>query len=170
MNWFKGSIPEAIGTSRQKKCIFAVVVTSEQDEPSQQLLARLEEAQVANLFNNFVSISLTNGSTEAKQFGQLCEYYSNSCYLSTPFLSCATFFYADPLVVLPSIYLIDLQGTPLEIIGGLDDTPTLLSRGQAALDMLQKKANNIPTPPQKQVCSTTFKIIRNLSLIALSSA
>lgn len=72
MNWFKGSIPEAIGTSRQRKCIFAVVVTAEQDENSQQLLARLEEKQVAELFNNFVSISLINGTTEAKQFSQLC--------------------------------------------------------------------------------------------------
>ncbi len=73
MLWFQGSIPEAIATSRQRQCIFVVVVTAE-DENSQQLLARLEEEEVSRLFSSFVSISIKNGSSEAKQFSQLCNF------------------------------------------------------------------------------------------------
>lgn len=47
----------------------------------------------------------------------------------------------DPLVVLPSIYLIDLQGTPLEVIGGLVDVPSLVGRAKSALDLLHKGQN-----------------------------
>lgn len=72
MNWFKGSISEAIATSRQRKSIFAVVVTAE-DESSIQLLARLNENEVSEVFHNFVSVQLKNGSTEASQFSQLCK-------------------------------------------------------------------------------------------------
>lgn len=43
--------------------------------------------------------------------------------------------FLDPLVVLPSIYMIGLQGSPLEIIGGLVDTMSLMTRAQAALDV-----------------------------------
>ena len=73
MNWFKGSIPEAIGASRQKKCIFVVVITNE-EESSTQLLANLEDPQVSQVFNQFVSIHLKNGTIEAQQFSQLCKY------------------------------------------------------------------------------------------------
>ena len=74
MNWFQGSIPEAIGASRVKKTIFVVVVTSD-DETSTKLLATLEEEKVAKFFSNFVTISLKNGSVEAGQFGQLCKFF-----------------------------------------------------------------------------------------------
>jgi hypothetical protein len=61
MRWFQGSIPEAIIASRNKKSIFVVVVTAEDDD-SQQLLVRLEDENVSSVFNNFVSISLKNGT------------------------------------------------------------------------------------------------------------
>ncbi len=72
MHWFQGSIPEAIIASRNRKCIFVVVVTAE-DEDSQQLLTRLEEENVSSVFNSFVSISLKSGSSEANMFSQLCK-------------------------------------------------------------------------------------------------
>lgn len=74
MEWFKGSIPEAIGASRNKKSIFVVVVTGE-DEDSKQLLSKLEEKDVSDVFSNFISILLKNGSSEAQQFSQLCKKY-----------------------------------------------------------------------------------------------
>ena len=86
MQWFQGSIPEAIAASRQRQCIFVVVFTAE-DENSKQVLARLEEEEVSRLFNSFVSISLKNGSSEAKQFSQLCKLflkYSSQLCLSQP--------------------------------------------------------------------------------------
>ncbi|XP_046436895.1 UBX domain-containing protein 4-like [Daphnia pulex] len=117
MHWFQGSIPEAIIASRNRKCIFVVVVTAE-DEDSQQLLTRLEEENVSSVFNSFVSISLKSGSGEANMFSQLY-----------------------PLVVLPAIYMIGLQGSPLEVIGGLVDIPTLLSRAQKALKVHDEQQN-----------------------------
>jgi hypothetical protein len=72
MHWFQGSIPEAIISYRNRKCIFVVVVTAE-DEDSQQLLTRLEEENVSSVFNSFVSISLKSGSGEANMFSQLCK-------------------------------------------------------------------------------------------------
>ncbi|XP_057380420.1 UBX domain-containing protein 4-like [Daphnia carinata] len=117
MLWFQGSIPEAIGASRNRKCIFVVVVTTE-DEDSRNLLARLEDEEVSKLFNSCVSISLKNGTSEANQFSQLY-----------------------PLVILPAIYMIGLQGSPLEVIGGLVDIPTLLKRAQLALEAHDKQQN-----------------------------
>ena len=76
MNWFQGSIPEAIIASRQRKALFVVVVTAE-DESSQQLLTNLQEKRVTELFSYFVSISLKNGSVEAQQFSQLCKVFIN---------------------------------------------------------------------------------------------
>lgn len=75
MEWFQGSIPQAIGASRNRKSIFVVVVTTE-DENSQQLLAKLEEEEVSGVFKNFVSILLKNGSSEAQQFSQLCKLFT----------------------------------------------------------------------------------------------
>lgn len=74
MDWFKGTIPQAIAASRLRKCIFAVVITSE-DESSQQLLVKLEEAEILSIFNNFISVSLKSGTVEANQFSQLCKHY-----------------------------------------------------------------------------------------------
>jgi len=74
MNWFRGSIPEAIGASRSKKTIFVVVVTSD-DQNSNELLTHLEEPNITEFFSNFITISLKNGSVEAQQFGQLCKAY-----------------------------------------------------------------------------------------------
>ena len=74
MNWFPGTIPQAIGASRQKNSIFCVVVTADDDD-STQLLANLQDDQVSQLFNGFVAVHLKNKSVEAEQFSQLCEYY-----------------------------------------------------------------------------------------------
>lgn len=55
--------------------------------------------------------------------------------------------FADPLVVIPSIYLIGLEGSPLEVIGGLVDPAVLLSRAQKALE-LHLASQNTPVPAQ----------------------
>jgi len=130
MNWFQGSIPEAIGASRVKKTIFVVVVTSD-DETSTKLLATLEEEKVAKFFSNFVTISLKNGSVEAGQFGQLY-----------------------PLVIIPSIYMIGLEGSPLEVIGGPVESEAILTKAQKALELHIAK-ENIPAPVQIQPAETS---------------
>ena len=56
--------------------------------------------------------------------------------------------FLDPLVVIPAIYMIGLQGSPLEIIGGLVDTEALLTRTRAALDIHN---NQLAVPQTSQV-------------------
>ena len=53
----------------------------------------------------------------------------------------------DPLVILPSIYFIGLNGSPLEVIGGLVDSTVVLSRAQKALD-LHNATENIQSSVQ----------------------
>ena len=75
------------------------------------------------------------------------------------------FLFLDPIVILPSIYLIGLQGTPLEIIGGLVDTTVLLSRTQSAIDLHSKQFNNTQPAEQvrnlKKICLMCCKCQRN---------
>ena len=77
MQWFNGTITEAILTSRQTKSMFVVVVTSDDDE-SRQLLEKLEQEKLSTLFKKFVCISLKQGTSEADQFNQFCK---NTFYL-----------------------------------------------------------------------------------------
>ena len=79
MDWFKGSIIEAITASRQRKCLFVVVIAGD-DESSKQLLERLNDDEVSQIFKNFVSISLKMGSVEANQFSQLCKTSRKACH------------------------------------------------------------------------------------------
>lgn len=143
MQWFQGSIPEAIGASRHKRCIFVVVVVAE-DEISQQLLTKLEENDVSKVFENFVCICIKNGTTEASQFSQLCQFYIIVSHHKKNNVN----FFLDPLVVLPSIYMIGLQGSPLEIIGGIVDTSTLITRAQIVLDNHNKQQHDATQDPQ----------------------
>lgn len=53
--------------------------------------------------------------------------------------------FLDPLVVLPAIYMIGLQGTLLEVIGGLVDIPTLLNRAEAAFKVQNEQQNVAPS-------------------------
>ena len=75
MEWFQGAIPSAIGAARERKSIFAVVVTDGDDDNSKKLLASMNEPRVAMLFKNCVAISIKNGSQEAQQFSQLCNLF-----------------------------------------------------------------------------------------------
>ena len=90
MNWFKGSIPESINLSRERKCIFVVVVTDESSDSLKLLDVIENDEQVLKLFSNFVAISLKNGSNEAKQFSQLCKIilyaYLNNKQLNFKFM------------------------------------------------------------------------------------
>lgn len=122
MDWFNGSIIEAITASRQRKCLFVVVIAGE-DEPSQQLLTRLDDVEVSQIFKNFICISLKTGSNEARQFSQLY-----------------------PVLVIPAIFLIGLQGAPLEVIGGVVEKEEIITRANNALELLNKEANPSPQP------------------------
>ncbi|KAK8385795.1 hypothetical protein O3P69_016520 [Scylla paramamosain] len=97
MNWFEGSIPEAIAAAKTRKAIFVVYVrdSSEASKTTDEVLSRRD---VFETMDNgcFVAIKLENGTEDAKQFSQIY-----------------------PLVLVPSLFFISGQtGVPLEVLGG----------------------------------------------------
>lgn len=97
MNWFTGSIPEAIGLAKSTDAIFVVYVYDSSDA-STATSETLAEAELATVLNSkkFVAIKLENGTEGSNQFSQIY-----------------------PVVILPSLYFISgSTGIPLEILGG----------------------------------------------------
>ncbi|XP_068222798.1 UBX domain-containing protein 4-like isoform X2 [Palaemon carinicauda] len=97
MNWFGGSIPEAIGLAKSTDAIFVVYIhdSSDASKTTDESLAQKELASRLSS-KKFVAIKLENGTEPANQFSQIY-----------------------PVVVLPSLYFISgSTGMPLEILGG----------------------------------------------------
>lgn len=115
MEWFSGSIPEAISSSKNQESIFVVFV-SDSSEASNTSEASLGEA-ASELKQHTVAIKLDNTSDECKQFSQIY-----------------------PVVVLPSIYFINpVSGVPVEILAGpvtsallTDKLPAILAAGKTS--------------------------------------
>lgn len=97
MNWFEGSIPEAIAAAKTGKAIFVVYVrdSSEASKTTDEVLSHQDVVQEMD-GGRFVAIKLENGTEDAKQFSQIY-----------------------PLVLVPSLFFISGEtGVPLEVLGG----------------------------------------------------
>ncbi|KAG7160708.1 UBX domain-containing protein 4-like [Homarus americanus] len=97
MQWFQGSIPEAIGAAKSRNAIFVVYVHDSSEE-SKTTDGALTHKNISSSLgsDNFVAIQLENGTEGAKQFSQIY-----------------------PLVLVPSLFFISGQtGIPLEVLGG----------------------------------------------------
>ena len=55
----------------------------------------------------------------------------------------------DPVLVIPAVFLIGLQGAPLEVIGGAVEKVEIITRANKALELLNKEANPSPQPVTK---------------------
>ncbi|KAF2361298.1 Thioredoxin-like fold [Trinorchestia longiramus] len=94
MEWFSGSIPEAITLSKSQNSIFVVFITdgSEASAATEACLGRAD----TGLKQSSVAIKLASNSEEAQQFNQIY-----------------------PILVLPSLYFINpSNGVPVEILAG----------------------------------------------------
>ncbi|KAG0719811.1 UBX domain-containing protein 4 [Chionoecetes opilio] len=97
MNWFEGSIPQAIAAAKNGKAIFVVYVrdSSEASKTTDEVLSQQDVVKALG-GGHFVAIKLDNGTEDAKQFSQIY-----------------------PLVLVPSLFFISGEtGVPLEVLGG----------------------------------------------------
>ncbi|XP_055846860.1 UBX domain-containing protein 4 [Episyrphus balteatus] len=97
MNWFKGSIAEAVTLSKQKNATFVVYVEGK-DENSVKLTGFLNQPEIKQKLedDNFVAIKIEGGSESYMQFARIYQ-----------------------IVPLPSLFFIGKNGTPLEIATGI---------------------------------------------------
>lgn len=97
MNWFKGSIAEAVTLSKQRNATFVVYVEGK-DEESRKLTAFINEPEIRQKLEsqNFVAIKIEGGTEAYMQFARIYQ-----------------------IVPLPSVFFIGKNGTPLEIATGI---------------------------------------------------
>lgn len=133
MNWFQGSIPEAIAAAKTRKAIFVVYVrdSSEASKTTDEVLSRRD---VSETMDNgcFVAIRLENGTEDAKQFSQIY-----------------------PLVLVPSLFFISGQtGVPLEVLGGPLTQENLKQKmNKLIADTKPAADTNSPSPSASEVAN-----------------
>merc|ERR1712172_466567 len=114
MDWYEGSIGEAIQCAKMSKSVFVVVIYgADDDETSKKFLEVLNEADISSKLKkaNAVSIKIQNGTESCTQFSQIY-----------------------PVILVPSIYFIDSQsGTNIETTGGSAEKDKLMQSIEKAL-------------------------------------
>lgn len=96
MKWFSGSIGDAIQKSKREKRIFIVYITG-QDELSKKMDATLENTEVTALCGDQHCVAL-----KLKANGEECGFFSQ----------------IYPVVTVPSVYFIAVNGSPIEVTAG----------------------------------------------------
>merc|ERR1712083_918198 len=139
MEWFEGSIGEAIQTAKMSKSIFVVVVHGADDEEtSKNFLEVLNDAEISTKLKkpNAICIKVQNGSQSCTQFSQIY-----------------------PVILIPSIYFIDSQsGVNIETTGGTVDKEKIIESINKALEGQEKDtasatgvADSIASPRNERV-------------------
>jgi len=140
MEWFEGSIGEAIQAAKVSKSIFVVVVygADEVVETSKKFLEVLDEAEISSKLKkpSAICIKVQNGSQSCTQFSQIY-----------------------PVILVPSIYFIDSQsGVNIETTGGTVDKEKLIESIDKALEAHEKDptsaggvADSIASPRNERV-------------------
>ncbi|XP_037939494.1 UBX domain-containing protein 4 [Teleopsis dalmanni] len=97
MNWYQGSIPEAIQKSKTKNAIFVVYVEGK-DEASQRITEFLNDEKIRGKLetDNFIAIKIESETQEYMQFASVYK-----------------------VVPIPSLFFIGQTGTPLDIGTGI---------------------------------------------------
>merc|ERR1712203_675274 len=114
MDWYEGSIGEAIQCAKMSKSVFVVVIYgADDDKTSKKFLEVLNEADISSKLKkaNAVSIKIQNGTESCTQFSQIY-----------------------PVILVPSIYFIDSQsGTNIETTWGSAEKDKLMQSIEKAL-------------------------------------
>ncbi|XP_015755961.1 PREDICTED: UBX domain-containing protein 4-like [Acropora digitifera] len=120
MHWFTGSIPEAIGESRQKGLLFVVYVEGD-NEQTQTMNSTWADPKVADTLSKerCIAIKLDHKSEACTQFSQLY-----------------------PVVCIPVTYFIGENGLPLEVVGGSLSVEEFLSKANKAIEAHKKTRPN----------------------------
>ncbi|XP_067021154.1 UBX domain-containing protein 4-like isoform X3 [Acropora muricata] len=120
MHWFTGSIPEAIGESRQKGLLFVVYVEGD-NEQTQTMNSTWADPKIADTLSKerCIAIKLDHKSEACTQFSQLY-----------------------PVVCIPVTYFIGENGLPLEVVGGSLSVEEFLSKANKAIEAHKKTGPN----------------------------
>uniref|UniRef100_A0A069DZ80 UBX domain-containing protein 4 n=1 Tax=Panstrongylus megistus TaxID=65343 RepID=A0A069DZ80_9HEMI len=154
MNWFLGSIQDAVATSKKRKAFFIVYIEGT-DELSVIMTKVLDDPVVSRKFetNNFVAIKLAKGSEGHKQFE---EFYK--------------------LVPVPSVFFIDQNGSPAEIVVSETSEENVLKKLNNAIEKCipaNKSNESLPGPSTsktEQVPASTSSITKgNPAVVAEAS-
>ncbi|CAI9719164.1 domain-containing 4 [Octopus vulgaris] len=119
MLWYEDSIAKAIQISKDRKCIFLVYVSGE-DELSKKMDETLAHEAVSDACKDFVAVKIKSPSDICQQFSQIY-----------------------PVVFVPSVFFIGLNGLPIEI------TP-----GHLEPEEFNKKAQDVIKIHQSQLSGT----------------
>ena len=72
MNWFDGTLKEAISFAKENKAVFVVVVSGAGDGAEiEKLYSVLEDSKIISKFAKMVCIRLENGSAAFDQFAAI---------------------------------------------------------------------------------------------------
>ncbi|XP_046398091.1 UBX domain-containing protein 4 [Ischnura elegans] len=118
MNWFQGSIGEAIVASKSKQALFVVFIAGD-DGASKSTTAAIESREVSSKLgsDDFVAIRLESGSEPYRQFVQIYQ-----------------------LVPIPSLFFIGKNGEPVEILAGERSASQLCGHIDKVLEKCGKRA------------------------------
>ncbi|KAJ7371286.1 UBX domain-containing protein 4 [Desmophyllum pertusum] len=148
MQWFTGSIPEAIGQSRQKGLVFLVYIEGD-NEDTQKMNAIWEDPQIAETLSKerCVAIKLDHKSEDCNQFSKLY-----------------------PIVCIPATYFIGESGLPLEVVGGSLPVDEFVTKANKALETHLKSAtNNAAIKPEASTAPQTSEASSSTQQSVVSS-
>ncbi|XP_065577289.1 UBX domain-containing protein 4-like isoform X2 [Artemia franciscana] len=132
MHWFTGPIADAIAQARSTKSYFVVYVKgTDGDAKTEEFTSLLNSEEMTSILDteNFVKIQLTLDTPECSQFSQIY-----------------------PVILVPSMYFIDQQGSPVEVIGGHIGLEQLRDR---ILKLISKPEEVVPSVNKPEVTSTS---------------
>ena len=132
MRWFEGTIPEAIQETKTSRKLLVVYVF-DATEDSTAMTAVLEDEAVTEALppEKAVALKLESGTDSFHQF---------------------SVFY--PVLILPSVYFIGDNGTPLEVVGGHQDAVAFLERTRNAYKF-HEEGVPVADPPAPAASNTS---------------
>ncbi|XP_045457496.1 UBX domain-containing protein 4 [Melitaea cinxia] len=126
MNWFGGSMAEAVTLSKQKNAIFVVFVEGDNDL-SKELATTIDDGVVMKRLadpTNFLAVKLKSGSDNYTFFAQIYQF-----------------------VPVPSLFFIGRNGTPLEVVCAGIEPQNLATRIDRILQEHRKESPNTSVEP-----------------------
>lgn len=126
MNWFEGSIPDAINEAKRRSLVFVVVITGD-DAQSTELLSTWDDPRVSEAAQGCVAIKLNSQSEACGQFSQIY-----------------------PVVCVPSSFFIGDSGIPLEVIASSVSAEELVLKINTVKQMHQEQTAGGAVPTQTQ--------------------
>lgn len=133
MNWFEGSIPDAINEAKRLSLVFVVVITGD-DGRSTELLSTWDDPQVSEAAQSCcIAIKLDDKSDACVQFSQIY-----------------------PVVCVPSSFFIGDNGVPLEVIASSVSAEELVSKITRVRQMhsQQSAGGAVPAPSPESISTS----------------